>query len=385
MNQIQESMKWAENEFGKCELGDVRRTRRLVKFASQVSRDPSSSTPKQTQVWSDCKAAYRLMDNPQVTFEAITAPHYEQTKSRAGGTWLILNDTTEIDYGCNPMVEGLSEVGSGLGQGFLLHNGLMVDPVSGQVIGLAGQKIRYRKRAPKGETRSAVLKRDRESLLWGQLVEQVGRPPAGVQFINVCDRAADHFEFFCKMLQHQHDWIVRASSLNRRVLNSENTSVQVSEQLETLPVQGTYELTCRHAQQGQRNAQIEVRFDLVNVAAPKRKSPWLRDQQVESIPMNLVEAREVNAPQGVKPLRWVLLTTLDIACFDDAWQVIEHYEKRVIVEEYHKALKTGCRVEQRFYKTADRLEAITALLSITAVRLLQLRSASRTEPTKHAS
>ena len=64
--------------------------------------------------------------------------------------------------------------------------------------------------------------------------------------------------------------------------------------------------------------------------------------------------------------------------------MIEYYEKRPIVEEFHKALKTGCRVEERQYETSERLEAITAVLSVTAIRLLQLRSAARETPERGA-
>ena len=118
--------------------------------------------------------------------------------------------------------------------------------------------------------------------------------------------------------------------------------------------------------------------------APRQKSPWLREQGITLIAMNVVEVREVNAPQGVEPLHWVLLTSLPVTTFEEAWTVIEYYEKRPIVEEFHKALKTGCRVEERQYETSERLEAITGLLSVTAIRLLQLRSAARETPERAA-
>ena len=60
--------------------------------------------------------------------------------------------------------------------------------------------------------------------------------------------------------------------------------------------------------------------------------------------------------------------------------MIEYYELRWLVEEYHKALKTGCRTESPQLKTADRLEAFVGLTSVVAVRLLQLKSIARTNP-----
>ena len=60
--------------------------------------------------------------------------------------------------------------------------------------------------------------------------------------------------------------------------------------------------------------------------------------------------------------------------------VIGYYELRWLVEEYHKALKTGCSVEKRQLKTAAKLEAMVGLMSVVAVRLLRLKSLARTNP-----
>lgn len=381
MSQILEPSAWAEEQFSQYELGDVRRTRRLVKLAEQVACDPSGNTPKQTQTWANCKAAYRLMNNPQVTFAAITKPHYEQTRTQIKGTCLLMNDTTELDFGYNSVAEGLGPVGNG-SRGFSLHSALVVRP-DGEVIGLAGQPIRYRKNAPKNESRSDRLKRDRESLLWGQVVDQVGPPSEGSQWIDVCDRGADNFEVYCKMLLSQHDWVVRARELHRTVM-FENKAMSLSDVLEQLSATEGYTLTYRSKTHGTRDAQMRVRYAPITMTAPRLKSPWLKKQGIEKIEMHVVEAVEINPPKGVKPLRWVLLTSLPVTNFDDAWVVIEHYEKRWIVEEYHKAYKTGCRVEERQYRTSDRLEAIAGLLAIAAVRLLQLRSAAKKTPDRPA-
>ena len=100
--------------------------------------------------------------------------------------------------------------------------------------------------------------------------------------------------------------------------------------------------------------------------------------------MWVVEAREVDPPQGVKAARWVLWSSLPVQCFADAWRTLEYYEKRPLIEEWHKALKSGCSLEDRQYETAKRLEAITGVLSVTAVRLLQLKMVARDEPERPA-
>jgi len=148
-----------------------------------------------------------------------------------------------------------------------------------------------------------------------------------------------------------------------------------------LPVLGSYELTVR-AQKDQpaRTAKAEVRAGQVLICAPHCRSPWLRNSGIETIAMWVVEVRETKPPKGVKPLRWVLYTSHPATTFDEAWRVIGYYEKRALIEEYHKALKTGTRIEDRQYRTSARLEAVTGLLAIVALRLLQLKTVARRQP-----
>ena len=85
----------------------------------------------------------------------------------------------------------------------------------------------------------------------------------------------------------------------------------------------------------------------------------------------------MDAPPGVKPICWVLLTSLAVATFDDAWQVVEDYENRWLVEEYHKVMKSGCSLEMHALRSADRLEPLIGLISVIGVRLIQLKLIGR--------
>lgn len=383
MSLLLDTDRWAQQQFGSCDFGDVRRTRRFVKFASQVAAKPDASTPGQTEEWADLKAAYRLIDNDKVTFDAIGLPHWQMTRQKATGICLIACDTTEANFGWNNKATGLGQVGQGNGRGFLLHSGLMVAAETEDVIGLAGQRVRYRRSVSKTEKRMERLNRDRESKVWGELIDQIGPPAEGVRYIDICDRGADNYEVFCKAVLNRHDWIVRGAQLHR-IIQYNGQSMSLSECLSKLPLEGTYRLNYRSKEHGNRTANIEVRQGAIVMPAPRQQSKWLRELGLAAIAMNVVEVREVNAPTGVKPLRWVLLTSLPVETYEESWTVISYYEKRPIVEEFHKALKTGCRMEERQYENNERLEAITSLLSVTAVRLLQLRSASRKNPDRPA-
>ena len=98
-----------------------------------------------------------------------------------------------------------------------------------------------------------------------------------------------------------------------------------------------------------------------------------------------VIAQEVDAPVGVKPICWMLLTSLPVTTFEEARQVIDDYEHRWLIEEYHKVLKTGCSIERHALRTAARLEGLTGLISVVGIRLLQMKTMARHEPETKAS
>lgn len=383
---MQAHLEWAQTNFGNCQLGDKRRTQRLVQVAAAVANNPSASFPDQMQTWGDLKAAYNLFAADDVTFEAVARPHWETTKGRTSGRYLVIGDTTEIDFGIHRDLPDLGPTGNGGGWGFLLHNALLVAADSQEVIGLAGQTIHYRpqkKDAPsKKEHSAAKLKRPRESDIWGRVIDQVGPPPEDVEWIHVLDRGGDNFEVYCHLLQQRSGWVVRAAHLNRYVLaGPEAKRMTLSEYLPQLELRGSYELSLRaRPQQPARTAKLEVRVGSLQMPVPHHKSPRVRELAPQPIAMNVVYVVEVDPPAGVEPICWVLLTSLPVDTFEQAWTVIEYYEARWLVEEYHKALKTGCRVENRQLKTAGRLEAMLGLLSVEAVRLLQLKSLARTAP-----
>ena len=381
---------WARGTFEGCELGDKRRTERLIKLAEQAAARPDGSTPDQTESWADCKAAYRLFDQEDVTFDEIIRPHCEQTRAscRPGDVKLLINDTTEVDFGRFRRAEGLGPTGKGTGRGFFLHSALMLDAADGRVEGMAGQILFYRK--PKSKRRVSKNSRrraaDRESVVWGQLVDRVGPAPAGVKWVHVDDRGADDVEVFCRIQAQGNSCVIRAARLNRWILTPDGERVRLASLLETLPLRETTTLAVpAKDNQPARTATLELRFAEVRMPMPNVLTPWLRAHRpAEPLRLWVVELREPHPPAGVEPLHWVLYTMESVTDVAAAHTVIEWYQRRPTIEDYHKALKTGCHVQRRYYETAARLERVTGLLSVLGVRLMQLKTAAKETPDRPA-
>lgn len=388
-NLLVEPAAWAKQQFGECDLGDVRRTNRLVRVATQAAARPDGSTPDQTESWGDCKAVYRLMACDDVSHANIIGPHCAQTRRSCpmGSVQLILCDTTEIDFG--RFVPGLGRIGKQKGnRGFYLHSGLMRDAITGEIRGLAGQELFYRSSKCRRKVHKNTKRIDpnRESIVWGKLIDQIGSPDPSVRWLHVCDRGADDYEVYLRAHLNGCGWVIRAARLNRKVhkvlgdlttLGKLLASVSVKERLQiSLPRQGN-----RPA----RVANVEVRYSPFLMPTPSRSTAWIREHAPSKpLWMWCVMLQETRPPAGVDALRWVLITSEPVTSTEQAMTVVEHYKKRWGVEEYHKALKTGCHVEERYYQTSERLERVTGLHAILALRLLQIREMARAQPDRPA-
>jgi hypothetical protein len=377
---------WVEKQFGSCDLGNRLRTKRLQKVAANMLSRPEQSLPQQNLCWADLKGAYRLFDKPRVTFDAVAEQHWRQTRQTTPGRYLLISDTTDIDHFSHRATTGLGMLGKGDGRGMQLHSCLVYSCDKQLIEGAAGALIYYRKKVPKNETRRQRLSRDRESELWGKLVEKVGSAPQGSQWIHVFDRGGDNFEAMCRVRLIGCDWVIRAARLNRTVFGENGEKVSLQKQLKQARLLGSYEL-CLRSRPGvaARKASIQVSTVKVTFPLPKKHSKWVKHCGISELTMNIVVVQEIGAPRNVTPISWVLLTSLPVESFEDAWQVIEDYENRWLIEEYHKVLKTGCNVEVHALRTADRLEPLIALISVLGTRLLQLKLIGRSQPEAKAA
>ena len=136
----------------------------------------------------------------------------------------------------------------------------------------------------------------------------------------------------------------------------------------------TMDVQAQPGRKARTAAEFVVRGAAVLVCPPHAKAGHHGD---DPLPLYVVQVAEVAPPAGEKAIEWTLLTNERVQTFEDAWRVTGWYERRWVVEEYHKAQKTGCRIEDMQFTTTGRLGPAIALLSVVAVTLLNLREASR--------
>jgi len=374
---------WAESEFAPAELGDRRRTRRLVNIATHLVQKPGGTLPQAFPAWNELKAAYRFFRHPEVTFEAIQRPHWQATRAacQQPGEYLLIEDTTQLDYSDHPATEDMGPIGDGRGRGLLLHTTLAMriegwdaeDRPQAIAVGLLGQQCwsRWRRMRPKRETRRQLLNRARESQRWAAVLQQT-RPSAGCTWLFLSDQEGDFYEPIQRCQFQGVDFIIRA--FHDRVLSQGQGHLKT--EVAKAAVCGELSLPLRaRAGRVARTARVEVRVCRLSLNGPRRAGGKQPDFQV-----NVVEAREVGAPAGVEPLHWLLLTSLPCSTWAQVCRVLRRYALRWCVEEYHKALKSGAGAEDSQMERAYRIESLVGVLGIVAVRLLNTKWLARTRP-----
>jgi hypothetical protein len=381
-----------ERHFGAAALGNQARTRRLVKLANKLIASPDGTLPKKLKHPADLRALYRMVNREQVTHEAVLRPHRQRTLELMRGTaepLLIVHDDTELDYdGLETLRGQLGQIGNGSHRGYICHNSLAIVAGTGQVLGLANQILYRRPEADRKESRKARRqKKDRESRLWPQASQEIGPAPEGRLWVDVCDRASDSFEY----LDHKHgqggDYVIRCKhdrwveavcqdgSFERRKLHDLARSVpEVARR--------TVEVRPQNGRPG-RTATVRVGLGQIRVPAPRNPRG---EHGSETLTVWVVYAGEVDPPANVsEPLEWILLTNVPVESAADAEERMGWYTSRWVVEEYHKAQKTGCGIEKMQFTSRGAMEPAIAMLSVVAVILLQLRCASRDEAKKDSA
>jgi hypothetical protein len=376
-----EAASFGQQHFGACQLGDARLTDRLVKSGDLFLKHPGGTLPDKLNRNADLIGFYRLVNNPKVSHAKLIETHCARTRqlmATADGVILVIHDTTEIDHS-GLDVDDLGPIGHGGCSGYLAHNSLAYDFQAKEVLGLVNQTLHVRRKVPKGESPKA--KRDhpeRESRLWKTGWTTLGPPTAGKLRVNVADRGADMFEFIEAVESACDHYVIRSKS-NRNIEIDDGqggvTKTKLHDWAARLPSLGTRTVAveCNHGQPA-RSAVVRVACGKATIKAPHFARGEHSNQDLTTY---VVFVREENPPKGVAPLQWILLTNVVTTNLAEAELCIDWYACRPVIEEYHKAMKTGCGIELSQFTTGAALRATIAVLSVIATQLLRLRDLSR--------
>ena len=377
MNENEEN--WVERELGETDLGDKRRTARLVQLMKAFGERPGASLPQATETSASLKAAYRFFDNEAIESQPILEEHLRASYRRMQHTRLVLavQDTTYLDWTHHPQTQGLGPLTSAHQYGLVVHSTLAMTPER-VPLGVLQQQVWTRD--PETYAHLADHKQrditEKESQKWLTSLHSVllaSQANPETDFVSVGDREADVYDLFLQERSAKVDLLVRAIR-DRRV---EHPEQYLWATLAAEPVAANVEIQVPpQKNRPARLATLQLRWKQVQVRPPKHR----KTEHLPLLSLWAVWAVEPAPPPDTQPIEWMLLNTKPIQSTPEALERLDWYACRWGIEVWHKILKSGCRIEARQLDHADRLKRLLTLFSIVAWRILYATMLSRALP-----
>lgn len=357
-------------------FGDLRLTNRFSKILKTLSIQIKHSIPLTFKEWPDIKGAYRFLNNKKVTDRAILESQTSALNVEAFSTYLALHDTTEADLTGNRGSDNLGCLPYKERKGFFIHNTLLTDN-QGTPQCVFHQHFWNRKPENLSKNTSRKLRpiEQKESYRWIESVEKVNNyfkahPQSKV--IHICDREADIYELLALDYPSNSHFIIRSSS-NRRSQEEE----KIWDRVQTQKVLFSYEIEVSDKQTfKKRKARLEVKW-LPNV---ELLPVYRKENKLRSTTVNIISVQERNAPKGISPIDWKLLTSLPLELESELYQAILYYSFRWRIETFHYILKQGCKIEDLQLQEEQGLKNAISLYSILSCRILSMTFLSRQAP-----
>src|SRR5713101_1644497 len=360
MSHVATDTNWAVREFADAELGDERRTKRLVELANVLGQHPTAALPEACGDGGMLKAAYRFFDNDAIDAQDMLQSHVESTSRRLDYASVVLavQDTTEVNWTRHPATQGLGPLGHTACHGLLVHTTLAFTPER-VPLGLLAQQVWARdphdvgKRARRKQL--PITQKERQKWLWSlEAVVNAHDECLQTRFVSVGDREADIDDVLAAERPEGVELLMRAAW--ERCVSAPQRSIWAT--VEAQPVGSERGVPVpRRGTQPAREAILALRYGRVTVWPP-------RHRQAEGLPAVTLWAVQVRArapPTAVEPIEWLRLTTGAVATIDDAIERVQWYACRWGIEVWPRILQSGCRIEARQFETAERLRRCLAL------------------------
>lgn len=392
-------------DFAGLILPDARLVRRVQSLVQSAWKAPSQSFPQMLQDQANLEGAYRLLNNERVSFAMLQKPHALQSAQRAmqEGEVVVVHDSSDIETPYLDESEASYLAKGAIGYRAHISLAISVQPNRApRPFGVLAAQADFQTKAPKwGRKKKKKSKsgaatarsRTKAFLRWHRGIEASAAALEGCSsVIHVADREADSYPLFCLVEQLGQGCVFRIRNDRRARLADDEVDDDWSLLSEIASgMQGSFELTVPLSKRGHKGAPArlkthpprEARAALLQYSATRveLKRPHYQPASLpQSLSLWMVRVWEPSPPKGEKPVEWLLLTTESCETAAEIGRVVELYRARWMIEDFFKALKTGCALEQRQFETRHALLNVLALFLPIAVHLLWLRTCARDAP-----
>jgi hypothetical protein len=371
-----------------------------------LASEPDVTLPEAMGSESGLKGMYRLLNNEHIDSVELNAAHAETTAARARqvGRVLAIHDTTPFQFS-HADAEAVGYLNTGKA-GFSLHYSLIVDATDARrrPLGVANAEAMFReepprKRRKKGRRRNrsgAETVRDpaRKSLRWWRGFEAVSNRLKGVEVLHVADREGDNYELLARAIAAEKRFVIRVRVDERIVCGENGRPGSIRTIIEScrgmlsreVPISSRKprpepQAQKAHPPRAARLAELQFSATTIEISRPRYQASELPSQ----LRLQLVRVFEPSPPPNERPIEWLLFTTEPASTPDEVAAVVDAYRARWLIEECNKAIKTGCKYQERQLESRHALLTLLAMTLPIACEVLWLRSRSREESDQPAS
>lgn len=374
---------WAEEELQYAQLGDIRRKKRLMRIVTDLAAQPNVSVPQACGNLAATQAAYEFWQSPYMKPEAIASAHHHRTLERVKQQSIVIasQDTTELNFTHHPAKRGMGYLDNAKSSGLKVHS-VFCSTSNGVPLGVLHQQVWARDITQLGKKHQRHKKpiQDKESQRWLTALDATQSViPSEIVVVTVADREADIYELFLLPRRPNSEFLIRAQHDRSVKTTSEHQHIERLQQaMRQVHPCGQLSLELRrHPEREARQATLTLRATTLELQPPVTHP---EREHLRPIRVQVILAEEENPPSAREQVRWLLLTTLAVTCFEDVVQCLRWYSYRWLIERYHYVLKSGCRLEQLQLETADRIHRALATYTIVAWRLLWMTYLARCHP-----
>jgi hypothetical protein len=250
-----------------------------------------------------------------------------------------------------------------------LHPTIAVDAGDGGLLGLV-DAVFLSRAGGKKRLRAKRSFADKESRRWLDATKTAaGLVAAGAACVTViADQEGDIYEEFA-LRPAETELLIRAH--HDRALAGGGTLYDCLADVAELGRE-SIDLLANPGRPGRR-VTLALRAREVTLKRPKRTYAAQTAKLPKSVTLTLVEAREVDPPQGVTPVHWRLLTTHAATTLAQALQLTGFYRQRWTIEQIFRLMKTkGFDIEAVRIAEDGPFENLATATLIAAIRVQQM-------------
>jgi Transposase DDE domain len=350
----------------------------LDKLTERISEKQSLSMRKLSTSRNEEIQFGRFIGNKSVNIDTLRDQLYSKMSNETSCSHcLLIEDTSTISFSLKRAIKGLGKVDKGQVQGFYVHPVLAIDANDFGCLGVASLDFIKRDWAEEVLTRKQIRSKrsktafeDKESYRWLSSIKAALPQCKSIDKKTViADREADIYPVLTGLVDDLGvDYVIRS-----RFDRPTKDGTSLLQEVNKWSAESCYQIEVPATDdRSAHKAKMVIKYGQISLKQSEGKTT---KKQPKTHITYIVEVKELaeSVVNNEKPIHWVLMSSHPVESAEMALQIVEYYKQRWNIEQVFRTLKNkGLRIESSQLESYEKLQKITILAFISAIKVLQL-------------